>query len=91
MNCQPDRCEYGFTDEEGTPVELPSGREIMMPGCPKRHMDEETGMWLGLYRWLATWKKTPTEMGLVTPETLDPRYFEAMELINAAMPKKGAK
>jgi hypothetical protein len=69
-------------------VTLPSGREVTFAGCPVKHIeDPEIEMWLGLYRWLERWKKTPVEMGLCDADSLDPRYFEAMELISAAMPK----
>lgn len=46
----------------------------------KQSNDNSLSMWLSLYGWLDNWHTTPMQMGLPI-EKLDPRFFEAMELI----------
>ncbi len=41
---------------------------------------------LSLYNWLDKWGKTPTEMG-VPLERLDPRYWDAMQLLRVEYSK----
>lgn len=50
-----------------------------------RHPDAVTGMYLNGYRWLNKWGKTPVDLGLVPPGRIDPRWYEAMETIDAAL------
>jgi hypothetical protein len=55
---------------------------IFFPGCPVSHISHEIGGWLSGYRWLKM-GKTPMELGLITTDELDPRWFDAMEMIDA--------
>jgi hypothetical protein len=37
--------------------------------------------WIESYHWLNKFGKTPVELGLVAAEEMDPRWFEAVMLI----------
>jgi len=58
------------------------GRRVRFHGCPVQHLEgADVGRWLSAYRWLNRWNVTPGHWG-VPPERIDPRFGDAMELID---------
>lgn len=58
------------------------GERRYLPGCPAKHVDAQTQEWFSSYRWFKM-GKTPVELGFITFDEWDPRWFEAMELIES--------
>lgn len=86
-HCNPGACEFpGFEESGGGKyITLPSGKEAFYPGCPAKHVStSRLNEWFSSYRWLKM-GKTPMELGLLSIEEMDPRWFEAMEHVDAEM------
>ncbi len=92
--CGPDRCRWtGLPSgslaarraERGANlrVRLPSGREIRFPGCPAAHLTPEVQEWLEGYLWLSRFGRTPVDLGLLSADEMDPRWYEAQMVIDA--------
>lgn len=78
-------------DEEGSFVEqeIPGLEDepLVFDGCPARHIDDpDIGMWISMYKWLNVHGKMPSDFGIPI-KRLDPRYFEAMDLVEWAVDK----
>jgi hypothetical protein len=60
------------------------GKEVFYPGCPRKaeHQSRFLSAWAGSYRWLKL-GKTPMDLGWVTIDELDPRWFDFIELLDA--------
>lgn len=61
---------------------MAGGRRIEYPGCPARHLDPRVSAWIEGYHWLNKFGKTPVELGLLTAGEMDPRWYEAVMLID---------
>lgn len=58
-----------------------AGKRLWYPGCPARHLDPRVGGWIESYHWLSKFGKTPVELGLLAADEMDPRWYEAVMLI----------
>lgn len=80
--CTRTSCELlGFAESGGGTYIGFGDDKLFFPGCPMSHLDTDINTWISSYRWLKM-GKTPMEMGIVPADEMDPRWFDAMELID---------
>lgn len=81
--CTRAACQFEGFEESGGGTYIGYGDErVFFPGCPVKYVTEqEISSYLASYRWLKM-GKTPMEMGIVPASEMDPRWFDAMELID---------
>lgn len=62
---------------------MPGRNAVTFAGCPAKHIADVDAVWFAAYKAWKYWNKTPPEMGL-SLDRLDPRYWEAIEVIEWA-------
>lgn len=94
--CTRTACQLvGFTESGGGTYVSSGESRRYFPGCPMSYITPDVNRWMSSYRWLKM-GKTPVELGIVSPDEMDPRWYQAMELIDSeiariqedSMPKK---
>jgi hypothetical protein len=74
-----------------TEVVLPGGRKVRYDGCPASHITPDVMAWFDQYAWFDWTKQTPVQMGLLSIDELDPRWFEAMRAIRSEVMRRQAE
>lgn len=84
--CTRAACQFeGFAESGGGTYIGYGDDRVFFPGCPVQYVtDPEITSYMSSYRWLKM-GKTPIELGLIDASEMDPRWYDAMSLIDSEL------